>query len=453
MEQINLVIIDGTNKLQIVVNKSVLSVKCDYFKNLFTKFKESTMSEITIEVPDAIITMVIVMELLGNIIKINVNKSVIDCYDFLSLKYNHLLDSITDIEELLNVVDKHGYTEDNIKILAKKIPVRAKPDSGCKLEFDLPANYDMVTFPVNLKQLLNYYKWIKPLIVFTSGNKVIVRDLETNTTINIFKEHNEQVLSAIITTDNKYIVSTSNTNIIISVIDTGVIIKKIKMDSMYRTTMVTTDNKYIVTRQYNGTVNLYELMTGNLIHSYYIESSIRVILSRDNKYIIIGTCHDEIKICEVETGKVINKLYQHSTRIASIAITSNNKYIVSGSWDKAIKIWNLETRQLLNTIIEDAAVQLVAITSDDKYIVSYIHGYQSLKIWELSTGQMIHVLSNNDRYISSIVTRDKYIYCGYSNGEIKIWETGSWKLIGTLEGYNEDIISVTVTYPVEYPKN
>lgn len=63
MDEIKLIIKDDNCTLELSVSKQFLSIKSDYFKNLFTNFKENTMSEVTVNVPNAKITMGIIPEL------------------------------------------------------------------------------------------------------------------------------------------------------------------------------------------------------------------------------------------------------------------------------------------------------------------------------------------------------------------------------------------------------
>lgn len=122
METVTLIIKDNYEQMPLIINKKLLANKCDYFEILFTKFIETTMDEIIIIVPDTKIMTNIIKELLGENVEIPINKMTIECYDFLSLKYDHLLEKITDVEELLDIGDKHDFTENIIKLIAKKNP-------------------------------------------------------------------------------------------------------------------------------------------------------------------------------------------------------------------------------------------------------------------------------------------------------------------------------------------
>lgn len=190
MYQINLIIKDDVNTFTLNINKKILSAKSNYFQNLFYKFKESTMDEITINVPNAMIVKSIILELLGmSDTEIIINKASIKCYDFLSLNYDHLLDKITDPEVLLDIIDEYSYTEDRIKLLAKK----------------LPKNYDMSTFPDKLQKLIKYYQWTQLLVSGSTNGTIIIRESMTGKILDTFTGHG-RIFCVIISNDNKYII-------------------------------------------------------------------------------------------------------------------------------------------------------------------------------------------------------------------------------------------------------
>lgn len=121
MNPVKLIITDGIDTQPLFVNKQILSNKSDYFKTLFNRFKESTMDEIVVNVPNTKISINIIQKLLMEYIP--VDKLMIECYDYFSLNYDELLEQITNVDDIIDIVDKYGYTDNRLKIIAKKLPL------------------------------------------------------------------------------------------------------------------------------------------------------------------------------------------------------------------------------------------------------------------------------------------------------------------------------------------
>lgn len=160
---IKLIIKDSNCTDDLMVNLKKLSNKMDYFNSL-TNFQENIMDEIIINVPNSKITKMIIESLILNFtLSCPITKKLIECYDFLLLSYDNLLDEISNFEELLDVCDKFGYTESRIKIISKKIP----------------KEYDTKFFPDQLIKLINYYQQKDRYISISKGNLVKIWDSDT----------------------------------------------------------------------------------------------------------------------------------------------------------------------------------------------------------------------------------------------------------------------------------
>lgn len=330
MDTIKLIIKDDTETILSTVNKRCLSSKSHYFETLFNKFKEKNMDEITIMVPNAKITKNIIVQLLGdNFAILPVNKLAIECYDFLSLNYDHLLDRIDGIDELLDIADKCGYTEIILKLITKKLPV----------------DYDTSTFPDNLNKLINYYYWCdkNQRIIYSNYDRIRICELSTGNAINsVDNDYIGSINSIAISADNCYLILGLSTGY--------VIVKNLKsLKCVYQSQesfspiskiVVTSNNKYIVSSSEDYIIRVYDFMTGQIInelnsHVYDITS---LMITNDNKY-IISSNDASIKIWYLETGKLLHTLTGHTDWIHSLTITYDKQLviIVSGSNDTTIR--------------------------------------------------------------------------------------------------------------------
>lgn len=108
-----------------------------------------------------------------------------------------------------------------------------------------------------------------------------------------------------------------------------------------------------------------------------------IVVSNDNRLAIIVSGLDDTKInvWNIQTGQLLHSFKHDGTE--TIAVSPNNKLLITGSSDKTAKIWNLENWQLLNTLNYEDPVD--ALATSDKYITtasSWAFDH-SIKIWEI----------------------------------------------------------------------
>lgn len=369
------------------------------------------------------------------------------------IDYDDVLEEITDINKFVDICDKHGYTDERIKMLAKK----------------LPADYDISVFPDNLQKLIKHYQYSTSIIMGLDNGKIKILNLKTGKVIKILKGHNDRINDMVVTTDNKYIISLSRDYVIkIWEAETSKLLHTITDDTQTLYALaITPDNKYLVTISYNFTINVRELENIenirtilNSIDSYPIgldpninplDTVDMLVITTDNKYIIAGSTYGKILIWEFETGILVNTFYDRL--IQSLAVTTDNKYIVSASANGTIKIWEVETGKITNTLTDhNDMVYCVKITSNNKYIVSGSCDC-TIKIWDLMSGKNINTINAHKYHITSLViTQDnRFIISGSDDNTIKVWQLKTGKLIHLIKS-NIKITSVAITYPIPYPE-
>jgi WD40 repeat protein len=148
----------------------------------------------------------------------------------------------------------------------------------------------------------------------------------------------------------------------------------------------------------------------------------------------------------------------HSKDVRSVAISPDGKTLITGSYDHSIKLWDRFTGQETRTLRgHTSGVRIVAISPDGKTLVS---GDETgvIKVWELSTGLEKYTLREHFREtvnpnvrtvqesfrresvgISSVtIRRDSQTFAsGDLNGNIKIWDLETGKLLRTLSTFHE----------------
>jgi WD40 repeat protein len=172
-----------------------------------------------------------------------------------------------------------------------------------------------------------------------------------------------------------------------------------------------------------------------------------VFISSDNRYIVSGSRDAIIKVWHLETGDLKNTLQGHSDCVNSLFISSDNRYIASASSDTNIKVWDLETGSLERTLQgHSRSVTSLYLSSDNRYIASGSED-KSIKLWNFETGSLKRNMIGHSSYVSSVCVSsdDLFIISGGDDMKIKVWELETGNLKYTLQGHSDWVRSVNIS--------
>ncbi|BCS82721.1 BTB/POZ domain and WD-repeat protein [Cotonvirus japonicus] len=140
---------DGITVKNISVHKLILYSNSPYFEKMLTNFRESSVDKIPIKVINVEVACDIINGFYGEIRNIHVNdwKYQLDlwkCRDFFGLEFvsvNNFKIPNQYFDQLVDTIDVIGYNNDTIRMVAD----------------NLPENYDLTKFPLELLQELHSY--------------------------------------------------------------------------------------------------------------------------------------------------------------------------------------------------------------------------------------------------------------------------------------------------------
>ena len=193
-------------------------------------------------------------------------------------------------------------------------------------------------------------------------------------------------------------------------------------------------------------INLRNLGTGQLKHSYYLNKSVsdelivpKVVISPNSKIMVIGY-EENIAVIDIITGSIKYTLNGYNKNISDIgsisfysmifAISPDSETLVT-SHPKSIKIWNLETGRVKNTLednIETKGHSAIAISPDNKTIVTGSET-EPIKVWDLNTGKLKTTLIGHKEINDLAFTSNAKTLISVSRGSyddknktIKVWQ-------------------------------
>jgi WD40 repeat protein len=211
-----------------------------------------------------------------------------------------------------------------------------------------------------------------------SDNSFYLIDVKTEKRIKKFEGHSEPILSATLSKDYKYIISSSKDNSIkIWSVETGECIMNYENLAQSATYVkITDDCKHFICSYTNAIIKLYNINTGECIRSLDINGGgilVSFDVSPDGSTIAAATLSGELKFISIGSGECVNtlKISKQNLVGSRVAFSPDGEYIISTS--EGVKIWNLKSnicvRQLnIESLLPFYDSQCVAYSADGKKI-------------------------------------------------------------------------------------
>lgn len=187
--------------------------------------------------------------------------------------------------------------------------------------------------------------------------------------------------------------------------------------------IVTTDNKFLITYSYyvvnhhyykKHPVKITDLETGKLLYEVEHDADmLSALVSPDNKFLVTSSYRAAtLKITDFKTGNLLHTIT--GCPVAFMKITSDNELFIINDLEtpleepvsRSLNKINLYTGKLEYTIITGG----VTISSDDQYIAHYAYRSSTVNVINLKTGKLIYKIQHNDNIESvTINPNNKFI--------------------------------------------
>jgi WD40 repeat protein len=178
------------------------------------------------------------------------------------------------------------------------------------------------------------------------------------------------------------------------------------------------------------------------IRSISFDSSGKLLVSTDTR--------GEIRIWSLDSMKQI-KFIDGLEWINTVCFTPDSKFILGEySFDRKVNIWDAETGELVSTLPVNIQIGSMDISPDGSKIA--LSCYHKIQIWSLISQKKL--ISIDDNYINGFritySSDGKKLAVGLGNGDVKIFDPETLKLLNIFQGHFKPVLSVSFSKDKKY---
>jgi WD40 repeat protein len=258
----------------------------------------------------------------------------------------------------------------------------------------------------------------------------------------VLKGHNNSVITATFSRNNKYILTTSeDKSVKLWDANTGKLLNTlITYEANSKTAVFSKNAKYIVTlsRAYGDSARIWNSETGRLVccikgdyQNFELNSG---IFNADETKIILKSEHyNESIVVNLPEGKIINSLIFHKSYVNFASFSADDKYIVTTSQDKTAGIWNSSNGTLVTALKgkSEGENEKGYFSPDKKYFV--ISTGDKKSIWNTADGSMVTSFAMEADIIEyvSFSPDSRFLVTITNTNKVRTWDVITKQLLVT----------------------
>jgi choice-of-anchor C domain-containing protein len=197
----------------------------------------------------------------------------------------------------------------------------------------------------------------------------------------------------------------------------------------------------------SGTVRMWNVVTGEQLHSWRAHSTIvsRLAFSSDGRRLASGSRDTQVTVWDVATAGRLRRLKGHSGTITALAFSTDGRSLVTGDGEGTAHQWDLDAAPEARTLVDEGGyLGSLAFSSDGRWLATG-NDNGTARLWEVSSGRVRHVLSGhrptsgpadqpNRVYRLAFAPDGKTLATGGIDSIIRLWDVATGRQVRLLEG-------------------
>lgn len=267
---------------------------------------------------------------------------------------------------------------------------------------------------------ISEYKPFIPAQLENASPDPKIWDLKTGEHLINLEGYEGKLQDINISADSKKVFGRYKNIIIIWDLETGTILKKIKLTNFVSSIKIIDDNKKALIRSKDESFCVRDLKAKKFLNNFEFTDEITAL-----------TINKDGNEAERDIWVALEDI---TNGVSSMAITLSGKKAVSNNYDGKLRLWDLETKKCLKTIDRPNNLSNLLINIDGNKAISAIWE-DVIHIWDFQTGELLKTLEGHtDCVISISITPDgkRAVSCSYDK-TLRVWNLETGKCLNMLE--------------------
>ncbi|MER8226372.1 protein kinase [Streptomyces sp. NPDC094143] len=271
---------------------------------------------------------------------------------------------------------------------------------------------------------------------FGTNEGIQLWDLSSRSAVRVFTEEPGLFESVCVTPDGSHVAATRHRDVSVWNTHSGELQHALPHPTSIELIHVMPDGQRLVSSDFDRTVRVWNLSTGQCEKSFSISSHQadfhwgRVLcVTPDGRHAVTTHNDGTLRLWELSTGWCVRVLGRGTDHVRSGCATGDGRHVVTADGDGALRVWDLLTGTCTQTLTgHTGMIYSVSATADDRHILS-AGDDGTVRVWDLATGRCIRTLTGHTDGVNSVsITPDGNRAVTSSwDGTVRVWEL-DWDL-------------------------
>jgi WD40 repeat protein len=211
----------------------------------------------------------------------------------------------------------------------------------------------------------------------------------------------------------------------------------------------TPDGSNLAVAQYDGSVTLWDVASGNHRHSLRVSAlSVRCLaFSPDGRLLATGSADHSIALWDVTTLRRRALLLGCRRQINSLVFSPDGRTLASASADGATRVWDVSSGEIIRTVdstpIKSQSIVGVAYSPDGR-ILATVCPESGVALWDASTGRRLKTAGGSEPGAMTLAFSPvgAKLAWGTVDGRIELWDAGGNRRYSTVRGHSGAVKSL-----------
>jgi WD40 repeat protein len=182
--------------------------------------------------------------------------------------------------------------------------------------------------------------------------------------------------------------------------------------------------KYIASAEDNGTISVWNALTGATIVTYTTQSVRTLAWSPKGKLIAFASNDDTVQVWDTTRDKIILVYHGHAAPVNALAWSPDGKRIASASDDKTVQVWDASSGgHVISYRNHTDHVLTLAWSHDGEHIASG-GADQTVQIWNAATGEVMYTYPGHSAPVQTLTWSpdDTFIASTSNDTSLQVWK-------------------------------